>query len=76
VRIVTLAPEWPQAPRYIEFITAEGVVASIGHTNATAQQIADAVARAPRFQRISATARTPSCAGIPTTFGNNSPKTV
>src|SRR5580658_3749855 len=44
LRIVTLAPEWPQAPRYIEFITDEGVVASIGHTSATAQQIADAVA--------------------------------
>jgi len=44
VRIVTLSPDWPQAPRYIEFITEEGVVASIGHTNATAQQIADAVA--------------------------------
>ncbi|MGA2589268.1 MAG: N-acetylglucosamine-6-phosphate deacetylase [Bryobacteraceae bacterium] len=43
VRIVTLAPEWPQATAYIEAITAEGVVASIGHTNATAQQIADAV---------------------------------
>jgi N-acetylglucosamine-6-phosphate deacetylase len=43
VRIVTLAPEWPQATSYIEAITAEGVVASIGHTNATAQQIADAV---------------------------------
>ena len=43
LRIVTLAPEWPQAPRYIEAITGEGVVASIGHTNATAQQIADAV---------------------------------
>jgi N-acetylglucosamine-6-phosphate deacetylase len=44
VRIVTLSPDWPQAPRYIEFITEEGVVASIGHTSATAQQIADAVA--------------------------------
>ena len=43
VRIVTLSPEWPEAPRYIESITAEGVVASIGHTKATAQQIADAV---------------------------------
>ena len=44
VRIVTLAPDWPEAPPYIERITAEGVVASIGHTSATAQQIADAVA--------------------------------
>lgn len=43
VRIVTLAPDWPQSLRYIEAITAEGVVASIGHTNATAQQISDAV---------------------------------
>jgi N-acetylglucosamine-6-phosphate deacetylase len=43
VRIVTLAPEWPEAPRYIEAITAEGVIASIGHTSATAQQIAEAV---------------------------------
>ena len=43
VRIVTLAPEWPEAPRYIEAVTAAGVVVSIGHTNATAQQIADAV---------------------------------
>jgi len=44
VRIVTLSPEWPGAPAYIEKITAEGVVASIGHTKATAEQIADAVA--------------------------------
>jgi N-acetylglucosamine-6-phosphate deacetylase len=43
VRIVTLSPEWPEAPRYIERITAEGVVASIGHTQATAEQIGDAV---------------------------------
>lgn len=43
IRIVTLSPEWPDAARYIEAITAEGVVASIGHTNANARQIADAV---------------------------------
>lgn len=43
VRIVTLAPDWPQACHYIEAVTADGVVVSIGHTNATAQQIADAV---------------------------------
>jgi N-acetylglucosamine-6-phosphate deacetylase len=44
IRIVTLSPEWPEAPRYIERIAAEGVVASIGHTRATAAQIAAAVA--------------------------------
>ena len=44
IRIVTLSPEWPEAPRYIERVAAEGVVASIGHTQATAAQIAAAVA--------------------------------
>lgn len=44
VRIVTLSPEWPEAPRYIERIVEEGAVASIGHTGASARQIADAVA--------------------------------
>ncbi|MFN7997493.1 MAG: amidohydrolase family protein [Bryobacteraceae bacterium] len=43
VRIVTLAPEWPEAPRYIEAIVAEGVVAAIGHTAANARQISEAV---------------------------------
>jgi N-acetylglucosamine-6-phosphate deacetylase len=43
IRIVTLAPEWPGAPRYIESIVRDGVVAAIGHTQATAGQIADAV---------------------------------
>ncbi len=43
VRIVTLSPEWPEAPHYIERIVAQGAVASIGHTAATASQIADAV---------------------------------
>ncbi|MEQ1884040.1 MAG: amidohydrolase family protein [Bryobacteraceae bacterium] len=43
IRIVTLAPEWPGACAYIEAVTREGVVASIGHTRATAQQIRDAV---------------------------------
>jgi N-acetylglucosamine-6-phosphate deacetylase len=43
VRIITLSPEWPQAPRYIERITAEGVVAAIGHTAATRQQLDAAV---------------------------------
>jgi N-acetylglucosamine-6-phosphate deacetylase len=43
IRIVTLSPEWPEAIPYIERITAEGVVASIGHTQAEAAQIAAAV---------------------------------
>ncbi len=43
VRLVTLAPEWPQAPGYIEKLAREGVVTSIGHTRATREQIQDAV---------------------------------
>jgi len=43
IRLITLAPEWPGATKYIESIVAEGVVASVGHTNADEAQIADAV---------------------------------
>lgn len=43
VRLVTLSPEWPEAPRYIEALVRDGVVISIGHTQATAGQIRDAV---------------------------------
>ncbi len=43
IRLVTLSPEWPEAPRYIETLVEEGVVVSIGHMNAGAAQIADAV---------------------------------
>lgn len=43
VRIVTLSPAWPEATAYIEKIVGEGVVASIGHTDADGSQIADAV---------------------------------
>ncbi|HOL73407.1 MAG TPA: amidohydrolase family protein [Bryobacteraceae bacterium] len=43
IRLVTLSPEWPEAPRYIEALVDQGVVVSIGHMNANAAQIADAV---------------------------------
>lgn len=45
VRMVTVSPEWPEAPRFIEAVTGEGVVAAIGHLDATAEQI-DAAVRA------------------------------
>ncbi len=32
VRLVTLSPEWPGAPRYIETLARDGVATSIGHT--------------------------------------------
>lgn len=43
IRLVTLAPEWPNATRFIERLTSEAVVISIGHTAATPAQIRDAV---------------------------------
>lgn len=43
IRLVTLSPEWPDAPRFIEALQREGVVASIGHTRATSDEIAAAV---------------------------------
>lgn len=43
IRIVTLSPEWEEAPRYIAHLVKSGVVASIGHTMATARAIEAAV---------------------------------
>ncbi|MBV9769593.1 MAG: N-acetylglucosamine-6-phosphate deacetylase, partial [Bryobacterales bacterium] len=43
IRVMTLSPEWPEAPRFIENIVEKGVIASIGHTRASTSQIADAV---------------------------------
>jgi N-acetylglucosamine-6-phosphate deacetylase len=43
VKLVTLAPEWPGAPSYIERLVRDGVTVSIGHTGASATQIQDAV---------------------------------
>ena len=43
IRLITLSPEWPQAPRFIEAVVQEGVVVSIGHTGASAGEIAVAV---------------------------------
>jgi N-acetylglucosamine-6-phosphate deacetylase len=43
VRLVTLSPEYPEAPRYIETLVQDGVVVSLGHTKANAEQISAAV---------------------------------
>src|SRR6266404_2683508 len=39
VRLLTLSPEWPGAPAFIEKVVSDGVVVSIGHTKASAEQI-------------------------------------
>jgi N-acetylglucosamine-6-phosphate deacetylase len=43
VKMVTLAPEWPGACRFIEQLVQQGIVVAIGHTAANAAQIHDAV---------------------------------
>jgi N-acetylglucosamine-6-phosphate deacetylase len=43
IRLVTLSPHWPEAAAYISALAKAGVVASIGHTGASAEQIARAV---------------------------------
>lgn len=43
IKLVTIAPEWPEAPAYIENAVRAGVVIAIGHTAANSDQIAAAV---------------------------------
>ena len=43
IRLVTLSPHWPDAPRYSAELAKSGVVVSIGHTGANADQIAATV---------------------------------
>lgn len=43
IRLVTVSPEWPEMPRYIETLVKSGVVVSVGHTKATHEQIRAAV---------------------------------
>ena len=43
VKLITVSPEWPEAPSYIEQVVREGVVVAIGHTKASADQIEAAV---------------------------------
>lgn len=44
IRLVTVSPEWPGTPQYIEALVKAGVIVAIGHTKADSRQIADAVA--------------------------------
>lgn len=44
IRIVTLSPEWPEAPAFIAKCRETGVIPAIGHTAATPEQIREAVA--------------------------------
>ncbi len=43
VRLVTLSPEWPEAPAYIHALVGDGVVVALGHMRANSDQIKAAV---------------------------------
>ncbi|MFN0106570.1 MAG: N-acetylglucosamine-6-phosphate deacetylase [Bryobacteraceae bacterium] len=43
IKLVTIAPEWPEAPEYIETLVREGVTVAIGHTAAQREHIQAAV---------------------------------
>lgn len=49
VAMATIAPELPGALEVIARLVAEGVVVSVGHTEATAAQVADAVSAGARM---------------------------
>lgn len=44
IKLITLSPEWPESLSFIERCVKSGVIVSIGHTSASPQQIADAIA--------------------------------
>ena len=44
IRLMTLAPEWPGSPSFIRQLVTQGVRVAIGHSNASADQIDEAIA--------------------------------
>ena len=48
IKIVTLAPEMDKGLAFIEEVTADGVIASLGHSDATAELVGEAVTAGAR----------------------------
>ncbi len=49
IKIVTLSPEWSESREFIRRCAVNGVIASIGHTSATSEQIREAVGAGARM---------------------------
>ena len=49
VRLVTLAPEWPGSTGFIAGLVANGINVALGHTNASAREIDEAIVAGARF---------------------------
>ena len=43
IRLLTVAPEWPSSAEFIAEVVRQGVVVSLGHTNASEAQIDEAI---------------------------------
>jgi len=43
IRLLTLAPEWPESAEFIAALAGKDVVVSLGHTNASEEQIDEAI---------------------------------
>lgn len=49
IRLVTLAPEWPSSERFIAELVGDGVLVSLGHTNASNRDIDRAIRAGARL---------------------------
>lgn len=49
IKLITVSPEWPEAPDFISKCAKSGVIVSIGHTAASPEQIQEAVAAGARL---------------------------
>ena len=49
IRLITLAPEWPGSAEFIAEVASSGVVVSLGHTDASEQQIEEAITAGARL---------------------------
>ena len=59
VKLITLAPELPNALPFIEYLTSQGVVVSLGHTSATAEIVHEAADYGARHITHTFNAQTP-----------------
>lgn len=49
IKLVTVAPEWPGSPEFIAALVKQGIHISLGHTNASMEEIDAAIKAGARF---------------------------
>ena len=75
IRLVTLSPEYSQAPEFTRRAVGSGVVVAIGHTAADSDQIRAVVDAGATLSTHLGNGRTACCGVIPTTSGTKWPMT-